>query len=64
MKELAKETLTQVSGGSFFGIPTNAFWGAAVYVVGKYLFDTQPPTEEGLMTSAFLGIILLDETFM
>lgn len=58
MIELGKKELEQVNGGFFFGIPSSCVITVTCYAAAKILFSDEPITEEGLMTSAFLGLIL------
>lgn len=58
MIELNKEALEHIQGGSFFGIPTSCLLAVTCYAAVKILLSDEPITEEGLMASAFLGLIL------
>lgn len=58
MIELDKKALEHVNGGSILGIPSSCFITVACYAAAKILLSDEPITEEGLIASAFLGLIL------
>lgn len=58
MIDLDKKALNHISGGSMFGIPSTCFITVACYAAAKILLSDEPITEEGLMASAFFGLIL------
>lgn len=63
MIELNKKAVDQVTGGNFFVIPTSCMISMAFYVSAKFLFTDEPLTDEGLMASAFFGLIFEDALF-
>lgn len=58
MIEINKNDLEKIQGGSFFGIPTSCLIAVTCYAAAKILLSDEPITEEGLIASAFFGLIL------
>lgn len=58
MIELDKNALDYINGGFGFGVPTSCYITVACYAAAKFFLSDEPITEEGLLASAFFGLIL------